>query len=84
LFVDHAEPEEIEEVEFDAGDGTVHLPGVIASAFGVSRSEARRMIEQGGVALDGEPVDELDLAAERLDGRVLRVGRRRFRRLRAG
>jgi tyrosyl-tRNA synthetase len=34
------------------------------------------------VKLDGEPVSELDLPADRLDGRVLQVGKRRFRRLR--
>ena len=32
--------------------------------------------------LDGEPVSELDLPAAELDGRVLQVGKRRFRRLR--
>jgi tyrosyl-tRNA synthetase len=54
--------------------------------FGVSRSEARRLLEGGGVRLDDDvlgPAD-LDLAPERLDGAVLRVGKRRFRRLRAG
>jgi tyrosyl-tRNA synthetase len=34
------------------------------------------------VKLDGEPVSDLDLPASALDGRVLQVGKRRFRRLR--
>ena len=55
---------------------------MIATAFGGSRSEARRTISQGGVKLDGEPVSCLDLPASELDGRVLQVGKRRFRRLR--
>ena len=50
----------------------------------MSRSEARRNIEQGGVRLDGEPVTELDLPAAGLDGLVLQVGRRRFVRLQTG
>jgi tyrosyl-tRNA synthetase len=52
--------------------------------FGLSRSEGRRLLEQGGVRLDGEPLgaEEQDLPAERLDGAVLQVGKRRFRRLR--
>jgi tyrosyl-tRNA synthetase len=54
---------------------------VIADAFGISRSEGRRLIAQGGVQLDGVPVEEVDLEPDRLDGRVLRVGKRRFRRL---
>jgi tyrosyl-tRNA synthetase len=66
------------------GDGElVHLPELIAEAFGGSRSEARRTISQGGVRLDGEPVSALDLPAGELDGRVLQVGKRRFKRLRA-
>jgi hypothetical protein len=38
------------------------------------------------VRLDGEPLgaEEQDLPAERLDGAVLQVGKRRFRRLRGG
>jgi tyrosyl-tRNA synthetase len=75
-------PEEIEEAVVQATNGAVHLPEVIASVFGGSRSEARRAIAQGGVRLDGEPVAELDLPAAALDGRVLQLGKRRFRRLR--
>ncbi|MEA2298918.1 MAG: tyrosyl-tRNA synthetase [Solirubrobacteraceae bacterium] len=82
IHVDRGEPEEIGEAPFAAVDGgVVHLPGLIAEAFGLSRSDARRLIAQGGVHLDGRPVEETDVPAERLDGRVLRVGKRRFRRL---
>jgi tyrosyl-tRNA synthetase len=78
-------PEQIDEFDFSAnGDGTVHLPALLAEAFGISRSEGRRMLAQAGVRLDGEPLDDsdLDLPAERLDGAVIQVGRRRFKRLR--
>jgi tyrosyl-tRNA synthetase len=81
LFVARDLPENIEEAEIRA-NGAVHLPGLIADLFGGSRSEARRTIEGGGVKLDGEPVSVLDLPASELDGRVLQVGKRRFRRLR--
>ncbi|HEV7936527.1 MAG TPA: tyrosine--tRNA ligase [Solirubrobacteraceae bacterium] len=69
------------------GEGLlVHLPALIADAFGMSRSEARRLIDQGAVSLDEQPLaaGEHDIVAERLDGVVLRVGKRRFRRLRKG
>ena len=36
----------------------LHLPALLATAFGLSMSEARRMIGQGGVKLNGNPVDE--------------------------
>src|SRR5690349_19271911 len=62
----------------------VHVPAAIADGFGMSRSDARRMLAQGGVKLDGEPLagEDLDLPRERLDGAVLQVGKRHFRRLR--
>lgn len=85
VFVEGAAPEQIEEACFQAGaDGTVHLPELMAEAFGISRSEARRLIEQGGVSLDEVAVgaSEYDVATERADGAVLKVGKRRFRRLR--
>ena len=85
LHKDHLPPEEIEEAVVDAADGgVVHLPAVLAAHFGLSRSEARRLLGQGGVRLNGEALGEadLDLAAERLQDGVLQVGRRRFKRIR--
>ncbi len=66
-------------------EGQVHLPLLMSEAFEISSSEARRLIQQGGVKLDGEaiPADRLDLEPAALDGRVLQVGKRRFRRLRS-
>jgi tyrosyl-tRNA synthetase len=90
LFVERSAPDQVEELElgpFIGADGAeVHLPLLMAGAFGISSSEARRLIGQGGAKLDGEalPSDRLDLAVAELDGRVLQVGKRRFRRLRAG
>ncbi len=77
-------PEEIEEAPLPAGP-TVHLPALIADQFGISRSEARRLLEQGGVWLGEHQLggEDQDVEAARADGQVLRVGRRRFRRLRA-
>jgi tyrosyl-tRNA synthetase len=85
VFVEHEAPEQIEEALIQAGeDGMVHLPEVMAQAFGMSRSEARRLIEQGGVSLDEAALgaEELDVASKQADGAVLKVGKRRFRRLR--
>ena len=84
LFVRGELPEDLEEAGVTANGAIVHLPELIADVFGGSRSEARRAISQGGVKLDGDPVaaDVLDLPASELDGRVLQVGKRRFRRLR--
>ncbi|MGH2832416.1 MAG: tyrosine--tRNA ligase, partial [Solirubrobacteraceae bacterium] len=54
LFVQRAEPEQIDEQGVRVQDGQVHLPAVMAEAFGISRSEARRLIDSGGVRLAGQ------------------------------
>jgi tyrosyl-tRNA synthetase len=84
VFVRHEAPEDVPEAPFSVADGIVHLPALIADVFGGSRSDARRTLAQGGVKLDGEPLagDQLDVGADRLDGAVLQVGKRRFARLR--
>jgi tyrosyl-tRNA synthetase len=84
VHVEHRAPDEIAEHVVEVSDGTAHLPAVIAEAFGHSRSDARRLLAQGGVKLDGEALGagDVDLAPERLDGAVLQVGKRHFRRLR--
>ena len=76
-------PTELAVVQWPDG-GTVHLPALLAMAFGVSTSDARRSLAQGGVRLDGSPVrqDVLDMPAEDLDGRVIQLGKRRFARVR--
>jgi len=79
----HEAPEEVEEVSLPEGD-PVHLPALLVASLGVpSTSEARRLIAQGGVKLDGTPVSELDLPRAELDGKVLQAGKRRFARLAA-
>ena len=57
---------------------------MIAETCRGSRSDPRRKLAQGAVKLDGTPLgpDELDIPAERLDGAILQVGRRQFRRMR--
>jgi tyrosyl-tRNA synthetase len=61
----------------------VHLPELLGDELGMSRSEVRRTVRQGGVRLDGVPISELDFAIDDLAGRVLQIGKRRFFRLAA-
>jgi tyrosyl-tRNA synthetase len=82
LHVRRELPDEIDEFAFSPGNGQVHLPALLAEAFDLSRSEARRLLSQGGVKLDGAEVNGLDVPAEELDGAVLQIGRRRFKKLR--
>jgi tyrosyl-tRNA synthetase len=81
LFKDRRAPDDVPEVEVPPGP--VHMPALLVDALGVgSRSEARRMVQQGGVSADGEVVESLDVDASVLDGRVVRAGKKRFARIR--
>jgi tyrosyl-tRNA synthetase len=73
-------PDDVPEATLPPGD-PVHLPALLAEVFGLSTSEARRLIGQGGVKLDGTPVADLDVARATLVGVTLQAGKRRFARL---
>jgi tyrosyl-tRNA synthetase len=86
LHVRREVPGEVGEavVEASGPNGSVHLPALLAEHFGLSRSEARRLIAQGGVRIGGRVLaaGRLDVPASELDGEVLQVGKRRHKRLR--
>jgi tyrosyl-tRNA synthetase len=84
VYIRHEAPSDMPTVELPEGNGTIHLPALMASAFSVSTSEARRGLAQGAVKIDGDPVDTLDLPADALAGRVLQFGKRRFVRVASG
>jgi tyrosyl-tRNA synthetase len=77
-------PEDMPTVLWPADQRDVHLPALLERAFGITRSEARRSLAQGGVKLDKETVgtDSLDLPAAEVDGKILQLGKRRFARVR--
>jgi tyrosyl-tRNA synthetase len=76
-------PEEVPELIVPPGDA-VHVPALLVEHMGVaSTSDARRLIAQGGVKVDGEVLTDLDVPRARLDGALLQAGKRRFLRLRA-
>jgi tyrosyl-tRNA synthetase len=70
---------EIPEVAVDGGD--VYLPELLRTQFGQSNSHWRRVIEQGGVKIDGEPALDIELPAERLRGSLIQAGKRQFIRV---
>jgi tyrosyl-tRNA synthetase len=76
-------PEEVPEADVPAED-PVHLPALLVEVFRVpSTSEARRLIAQGGVKLNGDVVSDLDLPRGALEGALLQAGKRQFVRFRA-
>jgi tyrosyl-tRNA synthetase len=83
----HEIPDDVPEVVIPDGvvrDGRVWLPRLLAeTGLAGSNADARRLIEQGGVRLDGQPLTDpsAELEVAQLRGRVLQAGRRRFVRL---
>jgi tyrosyl-tRNA synthetase len=78
VFRRHEAADDLQELALDAADleeGSVFLPKVMERWFGLTRSEGRRRIEQGGVTLDGEPVATLAVPAAELAGRRLKAGK---------
>jgi tyrosyl-tRNA synthetase len=75
-------PEDVPEVRLVNSELT-HLPALLVKHLGLaSTSDARRLIAQGGLKLDGETVTQTDVPTARLDGVVVQAGKRRFVRIR--
>jgi len=75
-------PDEVPEGPLPDGD-PVHLPTLLVDLLGVgSTSEARRLMAQGGVRVNGEAVFDLDVPRSLLEGALLQAGKRQFIRLR--
>jgi tyrosyl-tRNA synthetase len=76
----HEAPDEMPEAPLPDGD-PVHLPALLAAVFGMSTSEARRLISQGAVRVGDTAVSDLDVPRATLAGSVVQAGKRRFVRL---
>ena len=84
-FKQNEAPEDVPEAALpaDAIDGdVVYLPRVLAQlGLASSRGEARRLLAQGGVRINGEQVTAEEVSLAELKGALLQVGKRRFVRL---
>ena len=73
------------EVRLAEPTGLVDL--LTSEGLAATKSEARRLVQQGGVKLDGERVDDIALTLDPASfgeaGRVLQVGKRKFLRVTA-
>ena len=82
VFKAHEAPNDVADVVIALDDdvyvpGLLHVLGLVSSA-----GEGRRMIDQGGVRVDGEqlPPRVYNYARARVEGCVIQVGKRRFAR----
>jgi tyrosyl-tRNA synthetase len=73
-------PEDVPEEVLPSED-PVHLPALLVERLGLaSTSEARRLIAQGAVKVDGSVVTEVDVPRSTLEGALVQAGKRRFLR----
>jgi len=86
VFKKHETPSEIPELVWDdgkAGGEPVFLPKLMQEAgLASGTGDARRLIQQGGVRIEGEqvPRDRLEVPPESVSGKVIQAGRRKFAR----
>ncbi len=76
-------PDDIPEFTFDPGS-ELNLIQIIRNInFATSNSEAKRLIQQGGVSLDGNTIDDIHhtITIDNSFDRVIKVGKRKFGRL---
>ena len=84
IFAKRGEPDEVPEHRFSLADGKAELgTRLTATGLAASKSEARRMVRQGAVRIDGDKLadDAREVAAEPGDQRLIKVGKRRFARV---
>jgi tyrosyl-tRNA synthetase len=74
-------PDDVPEITMNAEDGVIYLPELLKAQFGQSNSHWRRVIEQGGVRVNGEVPRELEVPGASLDGALVQAGKRQFVRV---
>jgi tyrosyl-tRNA synthetase len=89
VFKEHAAPREVQEYVIPPGelrDGRIEVARLLTlTGLVASNREGRRKVQEGGVYLDDERVTEpgLEVIPAEIDGRLLRLGRRSWARIRA-
>lgn len=74
VFSEGAAPQEIQNLP--AGSGS--MVDLLISAGVESKSEARRLINQGAVKVDDVPLENPELPASEAKGKILKIGKHRF------
>jgi len=81
IHAQHQLPDAIPEIKVSNKESQMVAKLLAELKLVPSNSEGRRMIQQGGVKLDGEPVSDVNAMIVPKNGMVLQVGRRKFAKL---
>lgn len=74
LFQKNEIPDDIPTMKFEPNTGLIEV--MVSSSFSSSNSEARRLLNQGGVKINGERIDDFNITLK--SGDILQVGKKKF------
>jgi tyrosyl-tRNA synthetase len=80
IFISKGIPDDIQELKLDENEIDI-IDLIMKAEFALSRGEARRLVIQGGVSIDGNKIDDPKASLKISDGNVLKVGKRKFIKL---
>lgn len=78
IFINKGIPDDIPELKLDSVSTINVIELIMLANFSPSKGEARRLIQQGGVSIDGEKISDFNLEVNVTDGMILKVGKRKF------
>ena len=81
IFINKGLPDEIEEINVGDNKEINILDLIILVDFAPSKAEARRLVTQGGVSIDGEKISDVQFKVSVIQGMILKVGKRKFIKL---
>ena len=81
IFINKGLPDEIAEFEIKQDKEINILELIVLVNFAPSKGEARRLVIQGGVSLDGEKINDPLQSIKIKNGMILKVGKRKFVKL---
>jgi len=81
IFINKGLPDEIEEFNIGERSEINILDLIILVNFAPSKGEARRLVLQGGVSIDGEKINDAQSSISVKTGMILKVGKRKFIKL---
>ena len=79
IFIKKEVPDEVEEFKIDDNNLEFNILDLILKVnFAPSKGEARRLITQGGVSINGNKIADFNYTIKLNDGMILKVGKRKF------
>jgi len=79
IFIKKDVPDEIPEFKIDSKNPEINIVELITAInFAPSRAEAKRLVMQGGVSVDGKKISDFNSRLKLIDGMIMKVGKRKF------